>query len=773
MKLTGHVMNGSEPILWANVIISDHSEKVITGSITKDDGSFAIIIKKGSYKLKVSFLGFTSLENSILLEKDTDLGKISLTSDSKNLKEIVVTARKPLIEQKTDRIIFHTENNISASGGNAINVLRLAPGLTIQNNTISILGKGSSHVMINGRLIELSAEDLITYLNSISADDIKSVEVITTPPAQYEAGGNGGLINIILKKGINDSWKNSATLAYNQNKYGFLTLRDNFLYNKNKVKLSISTGGNKGYSRKKQDLNTYYPGGLWELNYDGKQKEDNLSGRIALDYDLSKKTTIGGQYLQNYNNPSSKDYTSINIRNTSNTIDSVLINNGFRKLDSKSNTYNIHLISNLDTLNRKVSFDVDYFTYDSKSNNNFKADMFSPPKIFSGTNLSAQNVSNQKINNLSAKMDIEHPLKLINLSYGAKISFTNSQSDVEYYNTMTGNHIPDPNQSNEFKYIENNQAVYINGVKKFNDKLNFQVGLRLENTQTSGLSRTLNQTNHNNYLKLFPTVYIAYKQNEDHSFLFNYGKRIERPGFAVLNPFRSYINSTSYSEGNPFLQPSYSNNFDFTYSYKGSLRTNAFLNVTSNGFGVIFTSDPVSKTQIITRQNYYKEYYYGIGENYSSNILPWWQNQTSVYLLASKTQFTTQIGAIPQNGSQIYFAFNNTFSLSQSFKIQADYTYTSSFNKGLYKLGYTSGLNIGLKQTLLKKNISISLFANDVFNTAYLKNYTSIVNGIKQVYNENNSSRFFRLSLTYNFGNNKLNAKQRNFGNDEERKRAD
>lgn len=772
IQLKGIVKDKTASIFWANIILTSQEGKIIGGTLTKEDGTFELKVKTGFYKVKISFLGFTDWEKNILIEKDTDLGTVLLNEKTGELKEVVVTAKKKLIVYKTDRLVFDVENSIATSGGDAVTAIAAAPGIIVQNNSISMLGKGSSRVMVDGRIIELSGDDLMNFLKSISAKDIKNVEVINNPPAKYEAAGDGGLINITLKKGTRDSWTNSTTLSYDQNTYHFITLRDNFLYNKNKLKFSVSAGAKLGNSQVKQDLNTYYPNGLWKLRYNGKQKGDNVSGRVALDYDLSDHTTIGVQYLGNSSNPDSKDLMNIKIHNPGNQVDSLLLNTGFRNLHSGSHTYNAHLISTLDTLNRKISFDLDYFKYTSKTDNSFAANIYSPAMEFLNTNQSARNIANRTIDNKSIKVDMEHPLKFVNLSYGAKISLVDSKGTIQYYNTISGTPVSDPNRSNGFDYKEHNQSVYINGNKDISSKLSLQAGLRIENTQTEGYSQTLNQSNKNNYLKLFPTFYISYKKNKNHNFQFNYGRRINRPDFGVLNPFRSYISSTSYSEGNPFLQPSFGDNFDFTYAYKGALRTNVFLNITSNGFGPVFTSDPETNILILTRQNYFKEYYYGIGENYTVNIASWWQSQNSVYLINSKNKFTQAINASPVNSPQLYFTTANTFSLSTSTKLQVDYMYSSRFKRGLYEFGVMSGLNVALKQNMLKDKMQLSLLVNDVFNNAYLKNYTSSVNGIKQVYSENNSSRFFRITLSYSFGNTKVNVKQRDFGNDEEQKRS-
>jgi iron complex outermembrane recepter protein len=772
VKLKGKITSENIPLQWATVSISNLDGKIINGTTSQQDGSFELNLKSDSYKIAITFLGFTNYESEILVMENTDLGTIVLQKNVTDLAEVIIQTKKKTIEQKTDRLIYNFENNVATTGGDALSVINTAPGIVVKNDVITLLGKGTSRVMIDGRLIELTGEELNNYLKSISASDIKNIEIISNPPAKYEADGFGGLINIIMKKGVQNSWKNSTTLSYDQNKYGISTLRNNFFYNKDKFKFSASVNGKTGYKDAEEVLEMYFPDGLSKMSSETKVKNENLSGKLALDYDLSKRTTIGFQFLNDVNNPDFGSDIRIDNYNTNNQLQNVTLNKSFTDRASKNQTYNVHLITKLDSLNRKLSFDVDYFNYSSKFNRDFTANNFTPQMEFIDVNQSGRNNSNQDIDNWSFKADMEHPFKKLNLSYGAKMSFTTSVSDVLFYDTISGNPELDPSQSNQFKYTENNQAIYINADKKISEKWNLQMGLRLENTQTKGFSETLNQENENNYLKLFPTFYASYKKNENNTFSFNYGKRINRPRFDLLNPFRIYINSNSYSEGNPFLKPSFSNNFELAHSYKEVLRTSIFLNAITNGYGVIFTSIPTTNTQIVTRENYFKSLNYGVGESYSVTLAKWWQSENSIYFLGSKTEFTKNINATPTNSLQVDFTTNNTFVLRKSTKFQVDFNYSTPFKNGLYKIGYVSSFDIGIKQDLLNKSLQIAFIANDIFNTSYLKDFTSVVNGVKQVYSQNESNRFVRLSMIYNFGNKKINVKDRNFGNQEEQKRT-
>jgi len=772
IKLNGKVADEKAPIAWIDVVILNKEGKIINGTTTKEDGSFELFLNAGFFKIKISPIGYSEYEKDFTLEKDTNLGSIILNESLTNLGEVVIESKKNTVEQKIDRLVYNLENNVTNVGGDALSAINTAPGVVVQNDMINILGKGASRVMIDGRRIELTGEELNDFLKSISASDIKSIEVISNPSSKYEAEGTGGLINIIMKKGARNSWKNTTTASYDQNKYGIFTLRDNFYYNKNKFRFSASVNGKTGARNLKETLDMYFVEGPTKMNVTSKFNEGSVSGKVSLDYDFSEKTSIGFQFLKDNSNPDFDSDIRIDKYNAQNQLEGYVLNESFLDRKTGNQTYSMFLNTKLDERGRRLSFDVDYFNYDSKFDRDFIAKNYSSDGAFVDVNQSGRNISNQDIDNLSFKADMEHPLEALNLSYGAKFSFTNSESDVAFFNTITGTPELDTNQSNVFKYTENNQAVYVSGDKKFNEKWNFKVGLRLENTQTNGFSKTLNQETINNYFKLFPTFFGSYKRNENNDFSLSYGKRIRRPSFSLLNPFRVYISSNSYSEGNPFLKPSYSDNFEFVHSYKKRVRTSVFFNVISDGYGVIFNADPETLTQIVTRDNYFKGFNYGIGETYSASFADWWQSENTLYFIGSDIKFTKNINAVPVNGLQVDFSTNNTFTLGKTSKLQVDFNYTAPYKSGLYETGYVSSLNIGFKQDFLNKSLQIAFLLNDVFNTSYLKNDVSIVNGVKQVYSQNESNRFARVSVVYNFGNKKINVNERALGNQEEKKRT-
>lgn len=772
LKLTGKVTDGKSPIVFANVILQNLEGNIIGGTTTLDDGSFSIVAKKGVCNLRVSFIGYTEIKKQLNLKKDIDFGTLILKEENNTLNEVVIISKKKLIEQKTDRLVFNVENSVSASGGDALDALKLAPAISIQNNEISMVGGEATRVMIDGRLVQLSGEELISFLNSISADDIKKIEVITNPPAQYEASGGGGVINIIYKEGRRNSWRNTTSFSYNVNTYGFGTLRNSFSYNKNKIQLNASINASRGNLRNLERSTTFFPTSTWKVKINSKDTRKNNSARLSINYSLSENIEIGGQYLGSFNQPFSNAPGTTEFFNQSNQLDSLLVKTEPRYRNINSHVYNAHVVTKLDTMGRKLTIDFDYFDYKNELEANAVVNTFGSNGQFISVNQSVKNITNQKIDNYSVKADMEHPFSNLNLSYGFKFSFITTKNRLDNFNTITNIPVLDTNLSNEFEYKENVQGFYVNGAKQINNKWDLQAGLRIENTITEGFSKTLNQTNKSSYTKLFPSVYISYKKNDSNTFSFNYGSGINRPNFRDLNPFRSYVNSNVYSEGNPFIQPAFIDRFNLTHNYKGKLITSIKFNKTTNGFGTLFSAEPENNIQAVIRRNYYNGTYWQLSEMYNVKYTSWWESQNYAHISGVNASVFNDLSTSVKNGFQFRFSTNNTFAVSKNTSLQADFFYQPKSSSNIYELGTMYGVSLGVKKSFLKKQLQASIFVNDIFDSASLNNLTSEVNGVKTIYDQNYSSRYIRFSLSYSFGNKKINVKNRGFGNDEEQQRA-
>ncbi|WP_299618510.1 TonB-dependent receptor [uncultured Tenacibaculum sp.] len=770
-EVKGKVVDTIGEIAFANIFLKDNSGKIVTGTNSNEKGNFTLKTPKGKYTIVVSFLGYKDWKKQIEIINIVDLGEIKLIENAENLDEVVIQSKRRVIQQKVDRLIFDVEKSVVAEGGNGVDILNVAPRVQIQNGVLEILGKGPSRVLINGRLSPLEGEELTTFLEGLNANDIKNIEVITTPPAKFEAAGRGGLINIILKKSKLNSWNNLSTVVYNQNEFNFGSIRNNFSYNKNNISLVASVNATKGHFKHTEDLQIQYPQNFWDIDIQSKERNENYSGRFQVDYQASEKTTLGLQYLGNISKPGGFTTVTSTVFDQNNQLDRWIENKGDNKIDRRNNAINFHAETKLDTLGRSISIDADYFNYNAKNNRDFTTEVFGNDGNSMGITSAALNISDQTIENYSSKIDVNYPINKVNLSFGGKTSFTNTKSNILFFDTLSGNSILDPSRSNNFEYEENNLAAYVSAGTNLTKKLELKVGVRLESTNTKGISEQTNQEIENEFTKLFPTVYISYNKNDNHTFSFSYGKRVDRPRFSDLNPFRYYINDNSFGEGNPFLQPSFTDSFELSHTYKRNLSSNLFLTVTTDGFGVIFTSDPVAQTQIVTRDNYITQYNYGISENYNANLFSWWESQNSFNVLGFYSKFQKDIGATPRNGFQVRASSNHTFSLSKQSKFLVNTWYSSKYSGGLFSVGESYNVSLGFQHNF-KNNLKLSVLASDIFNTSALNNLTSVVDGVEQVYGQNDSNRNIRFSLSYSFGNKKIKVRDRNFGNDEERRRS-
>ena len=765
IKISGQIKDKkNNPVEFIEIQLQNKDSIIFKSELTNAEGKFILETEKGEYSLLIRQLGVIYHKQKISVNQDTNIGIINITEKEQQLQEVVITSKKKLLERKVDRLIFNVENSISASGGDAIDALKITPRVKVKNDNISMIGKNNMSVMVDDKLILLTGDELINFLKSIPSDNIKSIEVITTPPAKYDAEGNSGLINIKLKKSKLNQWNASLRSSYIQSTYPKGSFGGNFDYQKNKLSLYSNLNYVNGSNAPVETNKIYYPLGLWNEENKRRDFQNSVNSRIGADYKVSEKFSVGMQYLGSFSKPKIVENSLTTIYNQTNSqIDSYI--NTLSENLGKNNNHSLNLNSAIvfDTIGKKMNINLDYFKFKNDDN-----------RIFNTLNLlSANNTSLQDIENYSAKVDFEHPLKWINLSYGGKLSFIKTQNNVNYFDTTLGTPIFDPTQSNEFNYDENTQAIYLNGTKKLNEKWETQLGFRLENTQTEGVSKTLNQKNTNSYTKLFPTFYLTYSLNEKNSFSINYNKRINRPSYNRLNPFRWYSNPFSYTEGNPFLQPSFSNNLELNYTFNDNWSNSIYYSHTDNGFEQITIVDNTDNIQKTIAQNFFKTTIIGISESYTYNKLKWLSSTFSFDWNYSKSESLIPITNQNLNGSNAYFSISNDFNLNKNKTLLFNFSYWYNFKgtSDLDKNNAYSQLDASIKYFAFDKKLQISFNANDILSTNR-PIYTSFTNNIQIDYKNYYDVRLFRLSLVYKFGNKNINVEKKEVGNQEEKERT-
>lgn len=774
--VNGQILNQeNKPLDMSEVYLIGNTPQNIVSTLTDAQGFFKLSVGSGTYQLEVKLMGSTLYTSQIVLTQDKSLGILKVNEKTTALNEVVLSAHKKLMERKIDRLVFNVGNSVSASGKDVFSALQVTPGVRVTENAISIVGKSSVMVMIDDQMVNLSGTDLTNFLKSLSADDIAKFEVITTPPAKYEAQGNSGIINIRYKKGKKNNWNSTLRNSFTKTTYSAYGIGGSFNYQKNKVSLTTNATFYTG-SKRITDTNIMtFSDQIWSGNQPRKVTYEPLSSlRAGVDFQLTSKINVGMLYLGSFNEltiKNDKNKTNVNYVNPS-LQDYDIVMNSISKEKTPTHSVNLHSDVLLDTLGKKILFNVDYFRYKNDINRAFDYGNYIQTNLLAGSFSAASNSGNQLIENYALKVDVEYPMQWANLSYGGKLSFVNSSNDLRFYDTINGVTVLNENQSNLFDYKEHTQAIY-GSIAKSIKKWDFQLGLRLENTQNEGLSVNLNEKNENNYLKVFPTVYFNYKWNDNNTLSWNYSKRIERPQFDYLNPFRIVQNAYNYVEGNPLLQPSYADNVEFSWLHKQKWSNTLYFSKISQGFQQISIIDPATNVQQIKPLNYYDAVKLGWNDSYTFNAISWWESTNAIDVNYSDAQSQVSFTNPGLSG------WNCNFSTANTFILNAKKTWTAGVNfwqslpgvYDIYKISASSSLDVSLSCLFLDKALSVNVYANDIFSGQRVT-ATGYSNQVGVSVRNYYDSRNFKISIAYKFGNKKVSVTSRDFGNEDEKKRV-
>lgn len=764
------------PLEFAEVTLWDkNSSEILYGVTTELEGDFILNPKEGIYTLKVHYIGQVLYETTVdVKDVNIDLGTIEVVN-SFELDEVTLVSRRKLIQRKVDRLVFNVENSMQSSKGNALDVLKVTPGVKVLNDKVSMLGKNKISLMLNDKIISLSKDELSNFLKSIPSEDIKSIEVITAPPAKYEADGNSGMINIQLKKTKADSWNTLLKAGYNKREFGSKDFLVNFNYNKNKFSFSTSLSSNYETYYQDQNEDTYYATEYWVTKSPIRADYERFNSRVDASYDLSQKWVMGFQYMGSFTDTEMSDspITEI-IDNATNTRSSSLESTGEIFQKPIFNSINYYNQIKLDTAGRGIDLNFDYFKYENLDTRTYTGtrnigDVVD--KYFFGTN-----GNNQVISNFSIKLDLTWPTSFANFNFGAKSSFSDANNSIMLFNSglIDTPVVEYSTESSNFEYLETIYSVYASGSKQLSDKVELQAGLRMESTGTESVSTTTALNNTNSYTRLFPSLFLNYAASENLTLSGTYNRRISRPQFYSLNPNGHFINPFISVIGNPFLQPSFVDNFEFGYSYR-------------NFVGKVFYSDekdifeqvPIAdgSTQILTFQNenYINTKRVGVSLYYSYDELSWWECSNSVDVIYNKSSFNLE--GFPNlqdtDGINTSFSTDNNFNLNKDRTLIANlyFWYSPPGIDGIFEVESTSSLSLSIHKLFLDKNLRIALSAEDIFRGQKYRYRTSI-NNIPQNSEYFYDTQAFKVSISYKFGNKDLSTKTWSSGNSEEKNRV-
>ncbi|WP_277115489.1 outer membrane beta-barrel family protein [Chryseobacterium sp.] len=684
------------------------------------------------------------------------------TANVNKIEEVTMNGKKILVQRKVDRLVYNVQNSMLSQGSSGTEVLAGTPLLQVDENKglLSIAGKNGVSVMVNDRMLNISGAELINYLRNLRSENILKIEVITTPPAKYEAQGNSGIINIILKKNQNLGWNGYLTTSYAQKTYAGFSSVAGVNYQNEKIKASVKVMGYDGDKRSVEKYNIIGQNSSVSKD-DRRDMNDGLGLNANFDYSLSKNSNIGLVY------DITKGHTNMDINSTQSYFTDgtpTLQTETDSKHRSPYTTQMLNLYFDQKFGEHKLSFGANYYGNlpDTEVN-------FTTRNVADNSMQTVRNLSGVDYKIYSGQADLTLNFKKIQLETGAKYSQFSNNSDIGYFNFTHGNYIIDPAKSNLFDYNEKNYAAYVSASKDLGEKWSVKAGLRYEYSQTNGFSPTTQSKSENNYGKFFPTAYVSYKASQDNQFSINYSRRINRPYFRALDPFRWYSNPNTYYAGNPSLQPSFNHNIEFNYIFKNKFSATLYYQRTKNNFDQISFLNGIDL--ISTYENYYNQNIYGINFNYTDTFFKIWESNISTSFSYNETQIT-RFNLVPKNGQSFYYSLNNTFQLNKAktFMLFVNYWHNLPSRDGSASIKGRASFDAGLKMSFVEKALQVNLSVSDIFKQSGFKADMYFTDNT-QSFNNYWDARRMTLSITYNFGNQKVKSNKRAI-NFEEKDRA-
>lgn len=779
-KITGSIKDGgNQKIIDAATIslLKSKDSSLVKTAITDKEGNFVFEnLKEGNYFVSASSLGHSKVySNSFTLtqeQNNINVGVLQLVPVNESLKEVVVTSKKPFIERRLDRTIVNVDASISNAGSSAMEVLEKSPGITIdKDGNISLKGKQGVKVFIDGKPSYLSGPDLANLLKSMGSAQLDQIEIMTNPPAKYDAAGNAGIINIKTKKNKTIGYNGSISSSVTQGKY----IRTNESINLNYRNKNINVFGNysfrhdKNYSdltilRKFRDKNSKELLSIFDQQSKFTNDNNSNNAKLGIDINVSKKTTVG-VVASGFINTEKFDNNNITLlKNGMNITDSSTFASTEMNNKWKNFSGNFNLRHVFDTTGRELTFDADYIHYTQNSSQSLANQYFDAANQKNAANDTLISTIPSDIKIYSFKADYSQPLKgNAKLEAGVKASFVKTDNDAAYDYLVNGKMVHDTNRSNHFVYDEQIKAAYINVNKQLNKKWSTQLGLRLENTVSKGHQVTTNEKFERNYTQLFPTVFVGYEMNEKNNFSVNYGRRIERPDYADLNPFFFFLDKYTYQAGNTNLRPQFSHNIELSHTYAGNFTTTLNYTKTTDLINDVLDQNEEKNETFITKSNIASQRQYGITVTTMVPVKKWLK--INLYANFSNNRFQGFINnsTVDLQSNLLTTNVNAQMSLGKGWNAELSGFYRTKGLEGVLLIGGLGAVNGGISKSVLNNKGTVKLGFRDIFSTQQFKGYAEY-SYIDTRFVQKRDSRQASLSFNWRFGNAKIAAPKRKAG---------
>ncbi|MGB8192661.1 MAG: TonB-dependent receptor [Chitinophagaceae bacterium] len=775
-----------KPVKGATIsLLKENDSALVKLAVSGTDGAFSFSgIKEGSYRVKASFVGYRPLFSAPFsyTSGEMSLPAFAMNKMSNDMKAVVVTASKPLIEVKADKTILNVEGTINAVGSDMLELLRKSPGVMVdKDDNISMNGKNGVQVYIDGRPSPLAGQDLANYLKSIQSSQVEAIELITNPSAKYEAAGNAGIINIRLKKNKSLGTNGSVNAGWNIGSFPKYNSGFSLNHRNQNVNVFGSYAINKGTNINDMKIYRTVLDSLFDQKGRVTMKNQSHNFKAGFDYFINKKSTFGlivNGTLTDFN-MSNKNRTFISNTSTGE-VDRILAADNTNEMERNNMNINANYTYN-NPDGRSLTLNADHGFYNMRSNQYQPNTYYDPSGQIKTSSVIYQMIAPTNIHIYSVKGDYEQNFKKGKLGYGGKIGYVTSDNDFQRYNVYTSGRELDKDRSNRFDYKENINAGYVNYNRAWKGFV-VQAGVRVENTNLEGISTGLKKVNgeyaaydsgfNRNYTGVFPSAAITFNKNPKSQISISYSRRIDRPAYQDLNPFEMKLDEYTFMKGNINLRPQYTNSFGITHTYKFKLNTTLNYSHVNDMFAQLLDTAEGSKA-FISKRNLATQ------DIVSLNISYPFQRKSFSSLINVHTNFShyrANFGA----GRTINldaFAFRlfsqNSLKFAKTWTAELSGSYSApTVIMGTFRMKTMWNMDAGLQKQVLQGKATIRASVSDIFRTQRFQG-TTVFAGQTTVNNFQWESRQFRLNFTYRFGNSQVKAaRQRATGTEDENRRV-
>ncbi|NJB87699.1 outer membrane receptor protein involved in Fe transport [Lewinella marina] len=777
-----------QAVPYANVALYTAADSsLVKVEVTQDNGAFSLgNVPQNRYFLVVSYLGTPDLRiNELNVTGDRDLGDLSLAPAGVDLAQATVRTTRTLVEVKPDRTVFNVQGTINAAGNDGLDLLRKAPGVSIDNNdNISVLSRSGVLIYIDGRRLPLQGTDLSNYLRTLTAEQIDRIDIITSPGARYEAQGNAGIIDIRLKRAEDEGANGSLSASGSQGRY---------------AQYAVNAGGNYRNDRFNVFANLSYTRNQSFSESDFVSRQNNFlliddllsvptlrtpGVRAGLDVYLGQRQTLGllvsGQFQNEFRevNNSTEIFTlaAAGGQPVTGVPDSILRAQVFDDGDHNQNTVNLNYNFAI-AAGHNLNVDLDYGRF---RNDNL---IDQPNRYFSpaGQPLSVANNSFDTpvdIDIYTARLDYEFPVGKGAASAGAKFSSVATDNTFLFYEGLRGDRRLIDGRSNRFGYDEAVYALYSSYSASLGERWDYSLGLRMEVTDATGALTAFAGTPAPpvdfDYLSLFPNLGITHTLASGNVLNLRYGRRINRPDYNSLNPFRVQLNELSYRRGNPFLQPEKINNVELGYVIGRRYNFKLAYSRTEDQVAQLLSPDSFDpRAGFETYDNLARQTVYSFTASAPIQLFTWWRtylNATGGYL--SNEADYGEGGTVNIEVFNYRFYNQNTFTLPGGFTAEVTGQYIGpGVGGGTFEYNGFGVINLGLQRRFLQQQLTAKLTFSDLLYSSVIDG-SSNFNGLYAEGRVVRDSQRLGLSLSYNFGNQKVQSRRRDTGLEAEASRV-